>query len=142
MLEDVASYDLWTWHAFFWVAGPNNNLTVLNNYPLFDNLLDDIAQTEVNGVTFQNGYYLADGITHGGQVSSNHLRLRGMRNVSYLNGEKKVLEKLLKELLAFYKDTKRNRRVKIESSSKEDFTTATLMLATKLVDAHFPENLN
>nr|GEV20242.1 protein ALP1-like isoform X1 [Tanacetum cinerariifolium] len=65
MLEVVASYDLWIWHAFFGIAGANNDLTVLNHSPLFDDLLDDIAPFipfEVNGVTFQKGYYLADGI--------------------------------------------------------------------------------
>ncbi|GJT54502.1 ALP1-like protein [Tanacetum coccineum] len=53
MLEVVASYDLWIWHAFLGVAGVNNDLTILNNYPLFDNLLNDIAPIasfEVNGV--------------------------------------------------------------------------------------------
>ncbi|GKB18651.1 transcription elongation factor SPT6 [Tanacetum coccineum] len=43
MLEAVASYDLWIWHAFFGVAGANNDLTVINNSPLFDDLLDDVA---------------------------------------------------------------------------------------------------
>ncbi|GJY04474.1 ALP1-like protein isoform X1 [Tanacetum coccineum] len=43
MLEAVASYDLWIWHAFFGVSGANNDLTVLNNSLLFDDLLDDIA---------------------------------------------------------------------------------------------------
>ncbi|GJS99376.1 peptidyl-prolyl cis-trans isomerase CYP40-like protein [Tanacetum coccineum] len=43
MLKAVASYDLWIWHAFFGVAGANNDFTVLNNSPLFDDLLDDIA---------------------------------------------------------------------------------------------------
>ncbi|GJZ75750.1 ALP1-like protein [Tanacetum coccineum] len=65
MLEAVASYDLWIWHAFFWVAGANNDLTVLNNSMLFDDLLDDIALIapfEVNGVTFEKGYYLVDDI--------------------------------------------------------------------------------
>ncbi|GKA94095.1 ALP1-like protein [Tanacetum coccineum] len=42
LLEAVASYDLWIWHAFFGVAGANNDLTVLNNSPLFDDLLDGI----------------------------------------------------------------------------------------------------
>ncbi|GJR75317.1 ALP1-like protein [Tanacetum coccineum] len=42
LLEDVASYDLWIWHAFLGVAGANNDLTVLNNSPLFDDLLDGI----------------------------------------------------------------------------------------------------
>ncbi|GJR03809.1 C2 calcium-dependent membrane-targeting protein [Tanacetum coccineum] len=53
------------WHAFFGVAGANNDLTVLNNSPLFDDLLDGIdpvAPFECNGVTFEKGYYLADGI--------------------------------------------------------------------------------
>ncbi|GJS35340.1 ALP1-like protein isoform X1 [Tanacetum coccineum] len=65
MLEAVASYDLWIWHAFFGVAGANNDLTVLNNSPLFDDLLDDIAPMasfQCNGVTFEKGYYLADDI--------------------------------------------------------------------------------
>ncbi|GJZ04611.1 ALP1-like protein isoform X1 [Tanacetum coccineum] len=46
-------------------AGANNDLTILNNSPLFDDLLDDIAPVvpfECNGVTFEKGYYLADGI--------------------------------------------------------------------------------
>ncbi|GJS79771.1 ALP1-like protein [Tanacetum coccineum] len=65
MLEAVASYDLWIWHAFFGVTGANNDLTVFNNSPLFDNLLDDIAFVapfECNGVAFEKGYYLADDI--------------------------------------------------------------------------------
>ncbi|GJU75074.1 ALP1-like protein isoform X1 [Tanacetum coccineum] len=65
MLEDVASQDLWIWHAFFEVAGANNDINVLDNSPLFDNLLEDIdpvAPFVVNGVGFEKGYYLADGI--------------------------------------------------------------------------------
>ncbi|GJU03853.1 ALP1-like protein [Tanacetum coccineum] len=45
--------------------GANNNLTVLNHSSLFDDLLDDIALVvsyEFNVVTFEKGYYLADGI--------------------------------------------------------------------------------
>ncbi|GJR01415.1 ALP1-like protein isoform X1 [Tanacetum coccineum] len=65
MLEAVASYNLWIWHTFFGVSGANNDLTVLNNSPLFDDLLDDIALVApfgCNGVTFEKGYYLAEGI--------------------------------------------------------------------------------
>ncbi|GJR37793.1 ALP1-like protein [Tanacetum coccineum] len=65
MFEAVASYDLWICHAFLKAASANNDRIVLNNSLLFDNLLDDIAPVapfQVNGVTFQNGYYLADGI--------------------------------------------------------------------------------
>ncbi|GJU00732.1 putative nuclease HARBI1 [Tanacetum coccineum] len=65
LLEAVASYDLWIWYAFFVVASANNDLIVLNNSPLFDDLLDGIdpvAPFECNGVTFEKEYYLADGI--------------------------------------------------------------------------------
>nr|GEU31313.1 protein ALP1-like [Tanacetum cinerariifolium] len=65
MLEAVASQDLWIWHAFFGVAGANNDINVLDNSPLFDDLLDDkapVAPNVVNGVGFEKGYYLADGI--------------------------------------------------------------------------------
>ncbi|GJT95919.1 ALP1-like protein isoform X1 [Tanacetum coccineum] len=51
------------WHGKFGRVGENNDLFVLNNSPLFDNLLDDIAPVgsfEVNVVTFPYGYYLAD----------------------------------------------------------------------------------
>ncbi|GJX30969.1 ALP1-like protein [Tanacetum coccineum] len=63
MLEAVASQDLWIWHAFFGVAGANNDINVLDNSPLFDDLLDDkslVAPFVVNGVGFEKGYYLAD----------------------------------------------------------------------------------
>ncbi|GJS20353.1 putative nuclease HARBI1 [Tanacetum coccineum] len=65
MLEAVALQDLWIWHAFFGVAGANNDINVLDNSPLFDDLLDDkapVAPYVVNGVEFEKGYYLADGI--------------------------------------------------------------------------------
>nr|GEV05972.1 hypothetical protein [Tanacetum cinerariifolium] len=41
MLEAVASQDLWIWHAFFGVACANNDINVLDNSPLFDDLLND-----------------------------------------------------------------------------------------------------
>ncbi|GKC38921.1 integrase, catalytic region, zinc finger, CCHC-type containing protein [Tanacetum coccineum] len=47
------------------LPGANNDLTVLNHSSLFDDLLDDITLVvsfEGNGVTFEKGYYLADGI--------------------------------------------------------------------------------
>ncbi|GKB48627.1 ALP1-like protein [Tanacetum coccineum] len=65
MLEAVASHDLFIWHAFFGVAGANNDINVLDNSPLFDDLLDDkafVAPYVVNGVGFEKGYNLADGI--------------------------------------------------------------------------------
>nr|GEU97428.1 hypothetical protein [Tanacetum cinerariifolium] len=65
MLKAVASQDLWIWHAFFGIAGANNDINVLDNSPLFDDLLDDLAHSVpyvVNGVEYRYGYYLADGI--------------------------------------------------------------------------------
>ncbi|GKD43673.1 ALP1-like protein [Tanacetum coccineum] len=65
MLEAVASQDLWIWHVFFGVAGANNDINVLDNSPLFDDLINDTAPVlpyVVNGVGYEKGYYLADGI--------------------------------------------------------------------------------
>nr|GEW70151.1 hypothetical protein [Tanacetum cinerariifolium] len=62
MLEAVASQDLWIWHAFYGIACANNNINVLDNSPLFDDLLNDLAPAVpyvVNGVEYRNGYYLA-----------------------------------------------------------------------------------
>nr|GEX85943.1 hypothetical protein [Tanacetum cinerariifolium] len=47
------------------MTGANNDINVLDNSPLFDDILDDLAPTVpyvVNGVEYHNGYYLADGI--------------------------------------------------------------------------------
>ncbi|GKC63633.1 ALP1-like protein [Tanacetum coccineum] len=44
--------------------GADNDLTILNNSPLFGDLLKDIAHVApflVNGVQYEKGYYLADG---------------------------------------------------------------------------------
>nr|GEY49371.1 hypothetical protein [Tanacetum cinerariifolium] len=43
MLEAVASQDLWIWRAFYGIAGANNDINVLDNSPLLDDLLDDLA---------------------------------------------------------------------------------------------------
>nr|GEX98060.1 hypothetical protein [Tanacetum cinerariifolium] len=57
----------WKWKncPVSWQAGANNDINVLDNSPLFDDLLDDLAPVVpyvVNGVEYRNGYYLADGI--------------------------------------------------------------------------------
>jgi hypothetical protein len=65
MLEVVASYDLWIWHAFFGVAGSNNDINVLNRSPLFTEVVQGRApevQFTVNNNEYNMGYYLADGI--------------------------------------------------------------------------------
>lgn len=65
ILEAVASYDLWIWHAFFGMAGTNNDITVLDRSPLFDDIVNGVAPPcnfEVRGHHYNMGYYLSDGI--------------------------------------------------------------------------------
>ncbi|XP_076951124.1 uncharacterized protein LOC143624313 [Bidens hawaiensis] len=65
VLEAVASQDLWFWHAFFGVAGSNNDLNVIDQSPIFDDLIDGVEPPQaffVNGEHFKYGYYLVDGI--------------------------------------------------------------------------------
>ncbi|XP_071704411.1 uncharacterized protein [Rutidosis leptorrhynchoides] len=65
MLEAVASYNLWIWHAYFGPAGSNNDINVLNQSDLFNELLQDTAPPcnfSVSGCNFNKGYYLTDGI--------------------------------------------------------------------------------
>ncbi|KAI5021161.1 hypothetical protein ZWY2020_055006 [Hordeum vulgare] len=65
ILEAVASQDLRIWHAFFGIAGSNNDLNVLNQSPLFFDAWKGEApqvQFSVNGNEYSTGYYLADGI--------------------------------------------------------------------------------
>nr|GFA25330.1 hypothetical protein [Tanacetum cinerariifolium] len=65
LLKVVASQDLWIWHAFFGVSGSNNDINVLYQSPLFNDLKTGRASEiscVANGVTYQSGYYLVDGV--------------------------------------------------------------------------------
>ena len=65
MLEPVASQDLWFWHAFFGVAGSNNDINVLNQSPLFNDVLTGktpMCPFVANNITYKYRYYLADEI--------------------------------------------------------------------------------
>ncbi|GKA41416.1 ALP1-like protein [Tanacetum coccineum] len=65
MLEAVASQDLWIWHAFFGVAGSNNDVNVLRQSPVLNDLKVGKAPEVpfvANDVTYKWGYYLTDGI--------------------------------------------------------------------------------
>ena len=65
VLEAVASADLWIWHAYFGVAGSNNDINVLDQSPIFDDMLMGKAPDapfEVNGNRYKYGYYITDGI--------------------------------------------------------------------------------
>lgn len=65
ILEAVADYDLWIWHAYFGMSGSNNDINVLEASNLFSNLTQGIAppaRYTICGNDYDIGYYLADGI--------------------------------------------------------------------------------
>nr|XP_043609620.1 uncharacterized protein LOC122581452 [Erigeron canadensis] len=65
ILEAVASYDLWFWHAYFGVAGSNNDINVLKQSPLFIPEVNGKSLEygfTVNGHRYDKGYYLGVGI--------------------------------------------------------------------------------
>ncbi|XP_020243102.1 putative nuclease HARBI1 [Asparagus officinalis] len=65
ILEAVASYDLWIWHAYFGLPGSNNDINVLQSSNLFDKLAQGTAPPAnytILGKDYDTGYYLADGI--------------------------------------------------------------------------------
>ncbi|GKB72033.1 ALP1-like protein isoform X1 [Tanacetum coccineum] len=64
-LEAVASQDLWICHAFFDVAGSNNDINILYQSPLFNDLKTERAPEipfVANDITYRSGYYLVDGL--------------------------------------------------------------------------------
>ncbi|CAL5370078.1 unnamed protein product [Camellia sinensis] len=65
ILEAVASYDLWIWHAFFGLPGSHNDINVLERSFVFTKLAQGRAPAvnyTINGNEYTMGYYLADGI--------------------------------------------------------------------------------
>ncbi|WZY74827.1 protein ALP1-like isoform X1 [Brassica rapa] len=65
VLEAVASYDLWIWHAFFGAPGTLNDLNILDRSPVFDEIINGKAPQVnyyVNGREYNLAYYLTDGI--------------------------------------------------------------------------------
>ncbi|KAJ9542382.1 hypothetical protein OSB04_028888 [Centaurea solstitialis] len=65
VLEAVASYDGWIWHAYYGTPGATNDIVVVNQSPIFNDLIEGKAPDSsfsVNGRQYKHGYYLADGI--------------------------------------------------------------------------------
>ncbi|XP_062005599.1 uncharacterized protein LOC133722743 [Rosa rugosa] len=61
ILEAVASYDTWIWHAFFGMPGACNDLNVLAKSPLFDELTAGRAPQ----IQFQSRFGIVRGATRG-----------------------------------------------------------------------------
>ncbi|KAJ9555087.1 hypothetical protein OSB04_009701 [Centaurea solstitialis] len=65
VIEAVASYDLWIWHAYYGTPGATNDIVIVNQSPIFNDLFEGKAPDSsfsVNGRQYKHGYYLADGI--------------------------------------------------------------------------------
>ena len=65
ILEAVADYDLWIWHAYFGMPGSNNDINVFEVSHLFFNLAKGIAPPAhyvIQGKEYNMGYYLSDSI--------------------------------------------------------------------------------
>jgi hypothetical protein len=65
VLEAVATYDLHIWHAFFGMPGSCNDINILNRSPLMVDIISGKippSEFSVNGKTYPQGYFLADGI--------------------------------------------------------------------------------
>ncbi|XP_030924673.1 uncharacterized protein LOC115951648 [Quercus lobata] len=65
VLEAVASFDLWIWHAFFGLLGSNNDINALERSPIFSKLEEGRAPAvnySINGHEYTMRYYLTDGI--------------------------------------------------------------------------------
>ncbi|XP_030922872.1 uncharacterized protein LOC115949720 [Quercus lobata] len=65
ILEIVASYDLWIWHAFFGLPGSHNDINVLERSSVFSELAEGCAPPvnySINGNNYSMRYYLTDGI--------------------------------------------------------------------------------
>ncbi|XP_021822996.1 uncharacterized protein LOC110764053, partial [Prunus avium] len=65
ILEAVASFDTWAWHALFGVAESQNDLNVLGQSPVFNDVLRGHSPQityQINNTVYSSAYYLTDGI--------------------------------------------------------------------------------
>ncbi|XP_023895290.2 uncharacterized protein LOC112007213 isoform X1 [Quercus suber] len=65
ILEAVASYDLWIWHAFFGLPSSNNDINGIERSRIFSKLAEGHAPAvnySINGNDYTIGYYLVNDI--------------------------------------------------------------------------------
>ncbi|CAA7052723.1 unnamed protein product [Microthlaspi erraticum] len=106
VLEAVASYDLWIWHAFFGPPGTLNDINVLHRSPVFDDILEGRAPKvsfSVNGHRYKMAYYLTDGIYPEWSLLSNQFLSQENRKQNYFVPINRLPEKKLSALLESYK---------------------------------------
>ncbi|XP_070677982.1 uncharacterized protein [Malus domestica] len=106
LLEAVASYDTWIWHAFFGVPGFQNDITVLGRSPIFNNLSEGKAPQldyYINSRQYNMRYYLADGIYPKWTTLVQAIPNPRMKQKSCLLYTKRHIRKMLRELSVFYK---------------------------------------
>uniref|UniRef100_A0A0D3CHV2 Nuclease HARBI1 n=1 Tax=Brassica oleracea var. oleracea TaxID=109376 RepID=A0A0D3CHV2_BRAOL len=94
VLEAVASYDLWIWHAFFGAPGTMNDLNILDRSPVFDDIINGIAPEVnfyVNGREYHLAYYLTDGIYPNWATFIQSIRLpQGPKNSLFAKNQEAV----------------------------------------------------
>ncbi|GKA97011.1 ALP1-like protein isoform X1 [Tanacetum coccineum] len=105
LLEAVASQDLWIWHAFFGVAGSNNDVNVLRQSPVLNDLKVGKAPEVpfvANDVTYKWGYYFTDGIYPEWAVLLKSISQPGsndVKRIRYKQSHGKQQEKMLERAL-------------------------------------------
>ena len=65
ILEVVTSQDLWIRHAYYGVTGSSNDINVLNQSPVFNDVLQGrvhLVQFIINETPYNIRYYLANGV--------------------------------------------------------------------------------
>uniref|UniRef100_A0A0D3C0K3 DDE Tnp4 domain-containing protein n=1 Tax=Brassica oleracea var. oleracea TaxID=109376 RepID=A0A0D3C0K3_BRAOL len=94
VLEAVASYDLWIWHAFFGAPSTMNDLNILGRSPVFDDIINGIAPEVnfyVNGREYHLAYYLTDGIYPNWATFIQSIRLpQGPKNTCFAKNQEGV----------------------------------------------------
>ncbi|GJV70442.1 retrotransposon protein, putative, ty1-copia subclass [Tanacetum coccineum] len=102
--EAIASQDLWMWHAFFGIAGLNNDVNVIRQSPYFNDLKSEKAPDVLfvaNDMTYKRGYYLMKSIPSSGVNETKRTRYKNAHEATGKDVERVfgVLKKKLSKWL-------------------------------------------